>query len=287
MAPAPDTCPVRAWGEHGANVRALVLACHPLPAAAVTTLTTVLAAAAGVRGTLLWLLAAAVLSGQLCVGWFNDLLDRDRDRAVGRRDKPLVTDMLLPRTVAWAAAAAGAACIPLSLSLGVAAGLCHLVAVGAALAYDFGLKRTVWSWLPFAVAFGLLPIVVWLVSPIDGLPPSWLIAAGSLLGVGAHGANVLPDYDRDRSTEVMGLPQRLDLPMLRLVTAGALLAALALLTFGPPGAPQAWEWAAFGVGCALTLVAATGPLAGRTSFPAVIGIAALAVAVLVLRGTMG
>jgi 4-hydroxybenzoate polyprenyltransferase len=127
----------------------------------------------------------------------------------------------------------------------------------------------------------LLPVVVWLVSPDGGLPPAWLVAAGSLLGVGAHGANVLPDYERDRSTEVMGLPQRLGLHMLRLATAGALLAALALLTFGPPGSPQAWDWAAFGVGCVLTLVAAAG------SFPAVIAIAALAVAVLVVRGMVG
>ena len=154
----------------------MLMACHPLPAAAVTTLTTVLAVAAGVRGLLLSLLAAAVLSGQLCVGWANDFIDRDRDRAVGRRDKPLATDALLPQTVRRAASVAGVACVPLSLSLGVAAGLCHLVGVAAALAYDLGIKRTVWSWLPYAVAFALLPVVVWLVSPEDGLPPAWLVA---------------------------------------------------------------------------------------------------------------
>ena len=264
----------------------MLMACHPLPAAAVTTLTTVLAVAAGVSGLLLSLLAAAVLSGQLCVGWANDFIDRDRDRAVGRRDKPLATDALLPQTVRRAASVAGVACVPLSLSLGVAAGLCHLVGVAAALAYDLGIKRTVWSWLPYAVAFALLPVVVWLVSPEDGLPPAWLVAAGSLLGVGAHGANVLPDYDRDRSTDVMGLPQRLDLPTLKLGTAGALLGALALLTFGPPGPPPLWEWIALGVGCVLTLVAAAGPCGARTSFPAVIGIAALVVAVLVVRGVV-
>ena len=78
------------------NTWALAKACHPLPSAAVTTLTTALAAAAGVRGSLLVLVAAAVLTGQLCVGWVNDLVDRDRDRAVGRHDKPLANDTLLP-----------------------------------------------------------------------------------------------------------------------------------------------------------------------------------------------
>ena len=78
------------------NTWALVKACHPLPSAAVTTLTTALAATAGVRGSLLVLVAAAVLTGQLCVGWVNDLVDRDRDRAVGRHDKPLASDALAP-----------------------------------------------------------------------------------------------------------------------------------------------------------------------------------------------
>ena len=269
------------------NTWALAKACHPLPSAAVTTLTTAFAAAAGVRGSLLVLVAAAVLTGQLCVGWVNDIVDRDRDRAVGRHDKPLANDILAPRTVAVSATAAGAACVPLSLGLGIAAGLCHLLAVLAALAYDIGLKRTVWSWLPYAVAFGLLPVVVWLVSPQDGLPPTWLVLAGALLGVGAHGANVLPDYDRDRASGVLGLPQQLDPLVLRLGTATALLGALALLTFGPPGGPQAWEWVAFGAGCVLVLVAAVGPNEGRASFPAVIGIGALAVGVLIARSTVG
>jgi 4-hydroxybenzoate polyprenyltransferase len=269
------------------NAWALAKACHPLPSAAVATLTTALAAAAGVRGSTLVLLAAAVLTGQICVGWVNDLVDRDRDRAVGRPDKPLANEVLAPRTVTVSATAAGAACVPLSLALGIAAGLCHLVAVGAALAYDVGLKRTVWSWLPYAVAFGVLPVVVWLVSPHDGLPPPWLVLAGALLGVGAHGANVLPDYERDRATGVLGLPQRLDPLVLRLGTATVLLGALALLTFGPPGAPQTWEWVAFGVGCVLVLVAAAAPNKGRASFPAVIGIGALAVGVLITRSIIG
>jgi 4-hydroxybenzoate polyprenyltransferase len=274
----PDEVRMNAW--------VLAKACHPVPSAAVTTLTTVLAAAAGVRGTTLVLVAAAVLTGQLCVGWVNDLVDRDRDRAVGRRDKPLASDVLSPRAVAVSATAAGTACVPLSLSLGIAAGLCHLVAVGAALGYDVGLKRTIWSWLPYAVAFALLPVVVWLVSPQDGLPPTWLVLAGALLGVGAHGANVLPDYDRDRATGVLGLPQRVDPTVLRLGTATALLGALALLILGPAGVPQPWEWIALGAGCVLVLVAAAGPNEGRASFPAVIGIGALAVGVLLVRSAI-
>ena len=98
---------------------------------------------------------------------------------------------------------------------------------------------------------------------------------------------MLPDYDRDRATGVRGLPQRLDPLVLRLGTATALLGALALLTFGPPGVPRTWEWVALGAGCVLVLVAAAGPNEGRASFPAVIGIGALAVGVLIARSTVG
>jgi 4-hydroxybenzoate polyprenyltransferase len=42
---------------------------------------------------------AAVFTGQLTIGWGNDLLDANRDREVGRRDKPLATRDLAPSFV--------------------------------------------------------------------------------------------------------------------------------------------------------------------------------------------
>ncbi len=268
------------------RLRGLLLACHPLPTAAVTSLTTALAAVAGVRGVVLATLAAAVLAGQLCVGWVNDLVDSDLDRASERTDKPLAAGQVGTREVALAAVAAGVVCVPLSLSLGTVPGVCHLIAVVAALGYDVGLKRTVWSWVPYAVGFGLLPVVVWLVSPAGELPPVWMVAAGACLGVGAHGANVLPDQSGDRAAGVLGLPQRLSPQALRIGTAAALLAALILLVLGPPGPPPAWEWAAFAAGALLALVAAT-PSGDRAAFPAAIGVGGLAVAVLFARSALG
>ncbi len=258
-----------------------------MPTAAVTTLTTVLAAGAGVRPPALVVLGAAVLAGQTCVGWVNDLVDRERDRAAGRRDKPLANGQIDAPTVAAAAGTAGVVCVGLSLALGLAPGAAHLIAVAGALAYDVYLKRTPWSWVPYAVGFGLLPVVVGLVSPHGDVPPAWLVAASALLGVGAHGANVLPDYDRDRAAGVVGLPQRLPLRVLRLGTSAALLGALTLLTLGPSGAPRPWEWAAFGTGAALSLASAGGARDAPAAFPAAIGVGILAVAVLVARGTLG
>ncbi|MGH8823069.1 MAG: UbiA family prenyltransferase [Jiangellaceae bacterium] len=269
------------------RVRGLLLACHPLPAAAVTSLTVALAAVAGVRGVVLATLGAAVLAGQVCVGWVNDLVDRDLDRASARTDKPVAAGRVGVRDVGVAALGAGVACVPLSLALGTLPGACHLIAVVAALVYDVGLKRTVWSWVPYAVGFGLLPVVVWLVSPAGEPPPAWMVAAGASLGVGSHGANVLPDHTRDRAAGVMGLPQRLGAQALRTGTAAALLTALGLLILGPAGSPPAWEWAAFAAGALLMLVAVLPSAGNRAAFPAAIGVGALAVAVLFVRSTLG
>ena len=80
--------------------------------------------------------------------------------------------------------------------------------MASAWAYNLGLKATAWSWLPYAVSFGLLPSVAGLAPGSDGLP-WWVNAAGALLGVGAHLVNVVPDLADDAATGVRGLPHRL------------------------------------------------------------------------------
>ncbi len=213
----------------------LAAACHPGPVLAVTTVATLLAAAARAGATTTILVAVAFLSGQLSVGWSNDWIDAARDTAVGRQDKPVVSGSVSAQTVRWAALTAAAATVPLSLLLGLRAGLAHLVAVAAAWAYNAGLKGTVWSWAPYALAFGLLPAVVVLALPGHPWPPAWVVAAGALLGVGAHLLNVLPDLDDDRSTGVRGLPHRLGRTWCGVCAPLVLVAASALVVAGPAG----------------------------------------------------
>lgn len=269
---------------------ALARATHPVPTAAVTVFTSVLAVAMGVGWGRIALLAAAVLTGQLSVGWLNDLVDRHRDRAAGRTDKPAAMAVVSPRTVTVAVGAAAAVCVPLSLSLGLAAGAAHLAAVGAAWGYNLGLKRTLWSWAPYAFSFGMLPVVVWLVAPAPGLPPGWMIGAAALLGVGAHAANVLPDLDADRRAGVLGLPHRMPASALRLSTVVLVFGAMLLLTFGPAERLSGWEVGALGLAAVLAVPAAGAarlPLPPRAPFLAVVGIAVLAVGMLLIRGTAG
>src|SRR2546430_9805275 len=67
----------------------LLRSAHPEPAAAVTVVTALLAAAVGRGAAGIAAAAATVAATQLCLGWVNDWLDADRDAAVGRADKPL------------------------------------------------------------------------------------------------------------------------------------------------------------------------------------------------------
>lgn len=238
-----------------------------------------LAAGRGTPGGLL--VGAAVLTGQLSVGWCNDAVDAARDAAAGRRDKPAATGGAEPRAVAVAAGVAAAACVPLSLASGLLAGLVHLIGVAAAWGYDLGLKGTRLSWLPYAVGFASLPAFVVLGLPGGPRPVWWIVLAGALLGVGAHLANALPDIDDDLAAGVRGWPQRLGARRTRALLGQPLLAATLLLVLAPPGAVTPLGWCC--LAAAVTLSTA-GVVAGgrrpRVPFAAAIVIAGIDVAVL-------
>src|SRR5581483_3151762 len=201
--------PARPTRPGGAPVLGLLLAAHPAPAGAVTALSTALAAVSGrdLRGCLL--VALAVLTGQLSIGWSNDRIDLRRDLDAGRPDKPLATGTVPAHVVGPAAGCALVLCVPLSLASGIVSGSAHLIGVAAGWSYNLGVKATLFSSLPYAVAFGLLPAFVLLGLPGHPWPPLWLGAAGALLGVGAHFTNVLPDIATDLAAGIRGLPQRL------------------------------------------------------------------------------
>ncbi|MGZ4594685.1 MAG: UbiA family prenyltransferase [Actinomycetes bacterium] len=263
---------------------ALLRASHAPPTVAVTALAALLSAAAGRPALGVLLVVAAVLTGQLSIGWSNDLIDRRRDRAAGRSDKPLVSGDVSTRTVAVCCTAAAALCVPLSLASGWLAGLCHLVAVSGGWAYNLGLKRTLLSWEPYALSFGLLVAFLALGLPGHPTPYAWLVAAGALLGVGAHFLNVVPDIDADRAAGVLGLPQRLGAARSRTIGAVLLAAAAAVVTLGPAGTPPAW--AVVGLAAAV-LLAAAAALTGRQAgsrLPFLLALATAAVTVLLLVG---
>ncbi|WP_234330936.1 UbiA family prenyltransferase [Streptomyces sp. NRRL F-4474] len=269
-------------GRAGRALGGLAAACHPLPAAAVTLFAAVLAVAAGHSPAGAALVAGAVAAGQLSVGWCNDRADLRRDLATGRRDKPLVAGRVSAAAVARAAGTALLLCVPLSLAAGPLAGAVHLACVAAAWGYNLRLKRTVLSWAPYALAFGLLPAFVTLGLPGAPWPPPWLMAAAALLGAGAHFANVLPDIDDDLATGVVGLPQRLGAGRSAALAGLLVLGSTAALVGGPPGRVTAYGWALLGATAAALLLAFRRP-ARRLPFLTVLAVAGADVILLAAR----
>ncbi len=269
----------------GRSARELLLASHLAPAAAVTTVATAYAGSTGLGRRGAAAVGAAVLAGQLGVGWHNDWLDVARDVAADRHDKPVVRGGISRRAVGVAAALALAADVPLSLRAGRRAGPAHLVAVGSALSYNALLKRGPLSFLPFAASFGTLPSVATLGLAGSPFAPWWASGAGGLLGVGAHLLNALPDLEADRAAGIAGLPHRLGRRRSLAVAAGALLAASALLCAGADLAPF-WRFAGIGSAAALTvaIVLSASEPRSRRPFELALILALLDVTLLVLAG---
>jgi 4-hydroxybenzoate polyprenyltransferase len=209
-----NTAPMKFRKQRGVTL-SLVLASHPLPTAAMTIVITIAAALTGRSAVECLLVAATILSGQLTIGWINDVVDRHRDTEVGREDKPIAAGWIDPSTVTFAIACAVLLVIPLSIANGTAAGIAHLLAVASAWTYNFWFKKTVLSWLPYAVSFGLLPAFLsygGLGGGMHGSPPTIAMTVlTGLLGIGIHFLNVLPDLVEDNQTGIRHLPLRIAL----------------------------------------------------------------------------
>lgn len=211
-------------------MRQLALSTHPGPAVAVTVVTVLLAIGVGLEPWRIALLGLAMLLGQASVGLSNDWIDADRDRAVGRSDKPVALGLVSARSARNAAFATAVAALVLTVPLGLAV-IPHAVFIVSAWGYNLGLKKTVFSVVPYVVSFGLLPLVV--TAAIPSGAAWWALGAGALLGVAAHFANVLPDLRDDASTGVRGLPHRIGVRASGVVIGAALAGASILLARSP------------------------------------------------------
>jgi 4-hydroxybenzoate polyprenyltransferase len=113
-------------------------------------------------------------------------------------------------------------------------GLLHLLAVALAWSYNLGVKRTAASPLPYAGAFGLVPVVVAAAKPGSPGPRGALVVAGVACGIAAHFANTVGDTVEDELTGVRGLPQRCG-PAASTVVAGGFIAIAALAVLAAVG----------------------------------------------------
>jgi 4-hydroxybenzoate polyprenyltransferase len=93
--------------------------------------------------------------------------------------------------------------LALSLPSGPASTAVAAVGLAIGLAYDFRLKGTAWSWLPFALGIPLLPVFGWL-GARGHLPAPFAVLVPAAVGGGAALAiaNAVADVDRDRRAGV-------------------------------------------------------------------------------------
>ena len=201
---------------------------HPGPTMVVTLIAFLLACSLWPIGSSA-LIAFTIFTGQLCVGWTNDLVDMEIDRHQNRTDKPLAQGLISASTVSKAIYVALLFCIPLSIfgPLGLRGGLVHLLGVGCGISYNFFFKRTLLSPIPYAIAFAGLPTSIALSK--GSLPPAWLIFAGGIFGISAHFTNVVKDLDRDRAAGIFGLPQILGARNSQIIAGSGLIVVALIL----------------------------------------------------------
>ena len=171
------------------------------------------------------IIALGFFSGQLIVGWSNDLIDYTDDLSHQRMNKPLVAGLISRKFLqSWLAVM-----IPVALvinlfgPLGFVGGGLSIFAIVWALGYNFYFKFNIFSPLPYAVAFAILPSCM--AYSQDKTPPTWMWLGGALFGMAAHFLNVLKDMDQDHASGIKGLPQRCG-------KTGSIIAATILIALG-------------------------------------------------------
>jgi len=186
----------------------LIRASHFVPTLIVTALSLFFASFYWWEGPAL-VIAICFLSGQLLVGWSNDLIDYKDDLSHSRQNKPLVAGAITTRQLKTAIAITAPICVAINLfgPLGFIGGGLSLFAVAWALAYNLYFKFTPLSPLPYAIAFASLPTCMALSK--SEAPPTWMWLGGALFGMAAHFINVIKDMDADRASAIGGLPQRI------------------------------------------------------------------------------
>lgn len=174
-----------------------------------------------------YVIAFGVFTGQLVVGWSNDLYDFEDDLKHNRQSKPLVNGVLTKAYLQrWLRLMVPFSFIAnLAGPLGIKGGLVYMFGVACGVAYNFYFKFSILSPLPFAIAFAALPSCI--VISKDITPPTWMWLGGALFGMAAHFINVIKDMKQDQISEIKGLPQRLGTK--KSIVAAALLIALGFL----------------------------------------------------------
>jgi 4-hydroxybenzoate polyprenyltransferase len=199
---------------------------HPIP-----SLLTTMAAGGfalvfgiGLGDIRLWWIAAIMLLVQFSISALNEWADADLDRQAGRR-RPIPLGLVSKSTALTVAVLCAVAAFLLSTLANFGTVALLLVGIGLACgwAYDLRFKGTPLSFLPFAIAFPLMPFWIGLVAGRPAGSLGVLFLGGSPLAIAIHLADAIPDRERDRAAGLRTLAVTVGRPGAEMVAAGLLL----------------------------------------------------------------
>jgi len=208
------------------KLKGLLKATHFGPTLIVTTISFAFAVHYWWEGPA-FVIAFGVFTGQLVVGWSNDLYDFDDDLKHQRAKKPLVSGLITKQYLQkWLRFMVPFSFVANLLGpLGIKGGSVYMLGIACGVAYNFYFKFSILSPLPYAIAFAALPSSVAISKDIN--PPMWMLLGGALFGMAAHFINVIKDMDQDQASGIKGLPQRLG--KVNSIAAASVLIALGIV----------------------------------------------------------
>ena len=207
------------------KVKGLLKAAHFGPTLIVTTISFAVATFYWWEGPA-YVIAFGVFTGQLVVGWSNDLYDYDDDLKHQRVKKPLVSGLITKQYLQkWLRFMLPFSFVANLLGpLGIKGGSVYMLGIACGVAYNFYFKFNFLSPLPYAIAFAALPSSVVISKDLN--PPMWMLLGGALFGMAAHFINVIKDMDEDQASGIKGMPQQLG--KTKSITAAVVLIALGI-----------------------------------------------------------
>ena len=161
---------------------------------------------------------------QFSISALNEWADADLDREAGRR-RPIPLGLVSPRAALTVAVlcAVGAFLLSTLASFGTVALLLVGIGLACGWAYDLRLKATPLSFLPFAIAFPLMPFWIGLLAGRPASTLGVLFLGGSPLAAAIHLADAIPDREGDQAAGLQTLAVALRQPGAELVAVGLLL----------------------------------------------------------------
>jgi len=209
-------------------------------------------------------LAAAMLCLQFAIGVTNDLADRTSD-AVSKPYKPISRGVVDARSATVLAVALTVAGLAAAATINVTTLAFCVAGLASGFAYNFGLKRTAVSWLPWWAGFVALPMAAYASAGALSSRLLLLVPLSGLIAFGLYLANAAPDIDHERRSRRASIAVAIGAERSRQLAVVSIgVAEVLAIVFAPPSAHADWVLPAAG---GVLLVALVAVLAARISRP--------------------